>query len=83
MNFYEGGVRVSRVAEPPVLPRVHSIVPADQGIYLDTTFFREMETRMGAKGDFAKAYVIAHEVGHHIQNLSGIADQVRNQQQRV
>lgn len=54
--------------------------PADQGVYLDTSFFREMSTRMGAKGDFAQAYVIAHEVGHHIQNLSGVADQVRNAQ---
>jgi len=41
-----------------------------------------MQTRMGAKGDFAQAYVIAHEVGHHIQNLSGVADQVRQQQGR-
>ena len=54
--------------------------PADQGVYLDTSFFREMSTRMGAKGDFAQAYVIAHEVGHHIQNLTGVADQVRKAQ---
>ncbi|MEO9601069.1 neutral zinc metallopeptidase [Parasphingorhabdus sp.] len=57
--------------------------PADQGVYLDTSFFREMSTRMGAKGDFAQAYVIAHEVGHHIQNLTGVADQVRNAQSRA
>ena len=57
--------------------------PADQGVYLDTSFFREMSTRMGAKGDFAQAYVIAHEVGHHIQNLTGVADQVRNAQRRA
>ena len=57
--------------------------PADQGVYLDTSFFREMSTRMGAKGDFAQAYVIAHEVGHHIQNLSGVASQVRNAQGRA
>ena len=56
---------------------------ADQGVYLDTSFFREMSTRMGAKGDFAQAYVIAHEVGHHIQNLSGVASQVRNAQGRA
>ena len=54
--------------------------PADQGVYLDTSFFNEMATRLGAKGDFAQAYVIAHEVGHHIQNLAGTADQVRNAQ---
>ncbi|MGB5485672.1 KPN_02809 family neutral zinc metallopeptidase [Parasphingorhabdus sp.] len=57
--------------------------PADQGVYLDTSFFREMSTRMGAKGDFAQAYVIAHEVGHHIQNLTGVADQVRKAQSRA
>jgi predicted metalloprotease len=57
--------------------------PADQGIYLDTSFFQEMSTRMGAGGDFAQAYVIAHEVGHHIQNLTGVANQVRQQQARV
>lgn len=54
--------------------------PADQGVYLDTSFFNEMSTRLGAKGDFAQAYVIAHEIGHHIQNLTGIADQVRDAQ---
>ncbi len=54
--------------------------PADQGVYLDTSFFNEMSTRLGAKGDFAQAYVIAHEVGHHIQNLAGTADQVRDAQ---
>lgn len=57
--------------------------PADQGVYLDTSFFREMSTRMGAKGDFAQAYVIAHEVGHHIQNLTGVADQVSKAQRRA
>ncbi|MDX1948819.1 MAG: neutral zinc metallopeptidase [Pirellulaceae bacterium] len=57
--------------------------PADQDIYLDLGFFRELETRFGAPGDFAQAYVIAHEVGHHVQNLLGISDQVHAQQQRV
>jgi|TARA_R100001244_G_scaffold44182_8_gene39953 predicted metalloprotease len=54
--------------------------PADRGVYLDTSFFQEMSSRLGAKGDFAQAYVIAHEVGHHIQNLAGTADQVRDAQ---
>ena len=49
--------------------------PNDQKIYLDTDFFRTMSQRMGAGGDFAYAYVIAHEVGHHVQNLLGILDQ--------
>ena len=46
--------------------------PADQKIYLDLSFFRALDRRFGAPGDFAQAYVIAHEVGHHIQNLLGI-----------
>lgn len=50
--------------------------PRDQGIYLDTTFFDELAGRFGAKGDFAQDYVIAHEFGHHIQNLLGTSDKV-------
>ena len=55
--------------------------PLDQGIYLDTDFFGELSQRFGAPGDFAAAYVVAHEMGHHIQTLAGINDQVRNAQQ--
>ncbi len=54
--------------------------PADQGIYLDTQFFDELGQQYGAAGDFARRYVIAHEVGHHIQYLTGTAEQVRRQQ---
>jgi uncharacterized protein len=57
--------------------------PSDNGVYLDTAFFRQMEQQLGAGGDFARAYVIAHEVGHHIQNLTGTADQIRKAQQRA
>ena len=57
--------------------------PADRGIYLDTEFFGELANRFGAKGDFAQDYVIAHEFGHHIQNLLGISDQVSQQQARA
>lgn len=57
--------------------------PTDNSIYLDTSFFQEMQTKLGASGDFAQAYVIAHEVGHHIQNLTGVLDQARTQQRRV
>jgi predicted metalloprotease len=57
--------------------------PTDNRIYLDTSFFDELKTRFGAPGDFAEAYVIAHEVGHHIQTLDGTADKVRAEQQRA
>src|ERR1700722_14425534 len=56
--------------------------PGDQLVYLDLSFFHEMETRFHAAGDFARAYVIAHEVGHHVQNLLGIMEQVSAQRQR-
>lgn len=56
--------------------------PADRKIYLDTDFYREMEEKLGASGDFARAYVIAHEYGHHIQTLSGVSDQIRSAQQQ-
>jgi predicted metalloprotease len=50
--------------------------PEDERVYLDLGFFRELKDRFGASGDFAQAYVIAHEVGHHVQKVLGIADQV-------
>ena len=55
--------------------------PADQKVYLDLSFFRELDQRFGAPGDFAQAYVVAHEVGHHVQNLLGINRQVHEAQQ--
>jgi predicted metalloprotease len=56
--------------------------PGDRRVYLDLDFFHEMQQRFHAAGDFARAYVIAHEVGHHIQNLLGIMDQVERSAQR-
>jgi uncharacterized protein len=56
--------------------------PGDRLVYLDLTFFQEMDTRFHAAGDFARAYVIAHEVGHHVQNLLGIMSQMEAQRQR-
>ena len=50
--------------------------PGDQQVYLDTSFFQEMQARLGGGGDFAQAYVIAHEVGHHIQTVTGTAQKV-------
>jgi predicted metalloprotease len=57
--------------------------PGDQKVYLDMAFFRELSQRFGAPGDFAQAYVVAHEVGHHVQNLLGLSDQVTALQQRA
>jgi len=57
--------------------------PADQKVYLDMSFFEDLKNRHQAPGDFAQAYVIAHEIGHHVQNQLGISDQVRRLQQRV
>lgn len=51
--------------------------PADRKVYLDLSFFRDLDRQLGAPGDFAQAYVVAHEVGHHIQTLLGISQQVR------
>ena len=56
--------------------------PADGKVYLDTNFFQVMTKRLGAPGQFAQAYVIAHEVGHHVQNLLGISDKVDAARQR-
>lgn len=56
--------------------------PADQKVYIDLSFFDEMQNRMNAPGDFARAYVIAHEVGHHVQNLTGQFDRVAALRQR-
>lgn len=50
--------------------------PGDQKVYIDLSFYETMKTRLGAPGDFAQAYVIAHEVGHHVQNLMGITEKV-------
>ncbi len=78
INFFTGGAQSQcGYASSAVGP---FYCPADQGVYLDTAFFDELAKRFGARGDFAQAYVIAHEVGHHVQNLLGTSTEVSRQQ---
>ncbi|WP_288936723.1 neutral zinc metallopeptidase [uncultured Sphingomonas sp.] len=75
LRFYSGsGVSGCGAAQSAMGP---FYCPTDHDIYLDTSFFGELANRFGAKGDFAQDYVIAHEFGHHIQNLLGTSDQVQ------
>jgi len=57
--------------------------PADQKVYIDLVFYQELKTRFQAPGDFAQAYVIAHEVGHHVQNLIGVSEKVHQARNRM
>jgi len=57
--------------------------PGDQKVYIDLAFYRDLKEKLGAPGDFAQAYVIAHEVGHHVQRLLGISDNVHSAQSRM
>ena len=81
MDFYGGGGKSGCGAAQSAMGPFYC--PTDNKIYLDTSFFTELETKFGAAGDFAQAYVIAHEVGHHIQNLSGVLEEASAQQRRV
>ncbi|MHA6723415.1 KPN_02809 family neutral zinc metallopeptidase [Sphingomonas sp. RS2018] len=74
LRFYERGVTSGCGAASSAAGPFYC--PGDNGVYLDTSFFDELQNRFGAQGDFAQAYVIAHEVGHHIQNLTGAAQRV-------
>ena len=57
--------------------------PADRKVYIDLSFYQDLRTKMGAPGDFAQAYVVAHEIGHHVQNLLGLTDKVHSMRQRL
>lgn len=78
LNFYQGGVRSGCGAAQSAMGPFYC--PADHGIYIDTAFYDEMAEQLGAGGDFARYYVMAHEYGHHVQNLTGLADEVRGAQ---
>jgi uncharacterized protein len=80
INFFRRGAQSGCGAAQSAMGPFYC--PADQGVYIDTDFFAELRDRFGAAGDAAQAYVIAHEVGHHIQTLTGTSDQVRAAQAR-
>ncbi|MGB4857918.1 MAG: neutral zinc metallopeptidase, partial [Dokdonella sp.] len=78
--LFSGGVRSACGAASSAMGPFYC--PGDRKVYLDLDFFREMETKFRASGDFARAYVIAHEVGHHVQNVTGVMQQVRQLAER-
>ncbi|MET1756547.1 neutral zinc metallopeptidase [Novosphingobium sp. RD2P27] len=80
LNFYQGGTQSGCGAAQSAMGPFYC--PADQGIYIDTSFYEELARDLGAQGDFARYYVMAHEYGHHVQHLTGLAGQVRSAQQQ-
>ncbi|KQV90435.1 neutral zinc metallopeptidase [Rhizobacter sp. Root1221] len=87
-TYREPKLRLFRGAEPTACGRGEAAMgpfycPGDQKVYIDLSFYETMRNRLGAPGDFAQAYVIAHEVGHHVQNLMGITNKVDSARGRV
>ena len=78
LHLYSGGVSTACGSGSSSMGPFYC--PGDQTIYIDTSFYDTMERQLGAGGDFARYYVMAHEYGHHVQKLTGIADQVRSLQ---
>src|SRR5262245_24690849 len=79
--LFTGGVRSACGATSSAVGPFYC--PYDRKVYLDLSFFNDMARRFGARGDFAQAYVIAHEVGHHVQNFMGIAEKVTRLRQQA
>jgi predicted metalloprotease len=79
--LFEGSVRSACGAASSAVGPFYC--PSDRKVYLDLSFFRDLDRRFGAPGDFAQAYVIAHEVGHHVQTLLGVSSQVQRSQARL
>jgi predicted metalloprotease len=80
LHFYTGGTRSGCGAASSAMGPFYC--PADQGIYIDVSFYDQMDKQLGARGDFARYYVMAHEYGHHVQHLTGLDQQVRKAQQQ-
>jgi uncharacterized protein len=78
--LYRGGVQTGCGSATSAVGPFYC--PADQRVYLDLSFYNDMQNQLGASGDFAWAYVIAHEMGHHVQEQLGISDQVSQQQRQ-
>jgi predicted metalloprotease len=72
--FYRGGTRSGCGGASAAMGPFYC--PQDEGIYIDTSFYDQMAQELGAKGDFARYYVVAHEYGHHVQKLTGVADAI-------
>ncbi|MGC4029463.1 MAG: neutral zinc metallopeptidase [Steroidobacteraceae bacterium] len=81
LRLYEGGTRSGCGSASAEMGPFYC--PADQRVYIDLNFYQELAQRFQAPGDFAQAYVLAHEVGHHVQYLTGIEERVRQAQQRA
>ncbi|MFV0643662.1 MAG: neutral zinc metallopeptidase [Sphingomonadaceae bacterium] len=80
LHFYSGQTRSGCGAASSAMGPFYC--PADMGIYLDTSFYDQLDQQLGAGGDFARYYVVAHEYGHHVQNMTGLANQIRSAQQQ-